>query len=224
MRARAAIAFRCAVASSSDWPPERNAIPGTAAGTKPVEAVERRSATSSTPARSARVAGQHHVRLQEHALAGRRAGRAARRRRPGAPGWSPSSLGERVGAVHHELGLDDRDEAGLLADRRIARQGVGVRPHRIVAGKAGADRERRAPFAKRAPRPRYSSSRARRPSRPSVTVSPGAGERLVPLSALIPGRIPAPAGGPETAFRRARWRIVSSKRMTPLITSSSPAS
>src|SRR2546429_4441642 len=26
------IALRCAVASSSDWPPERNTIPGTAAG------------------------------------------------------------------------------------------------------------------------------------------------------------------------------------------------
>src|SRR5678816_3596950 len=44
------IAFRCAVASSSLWPPERNTTPGTAAGT-----VRRRlrtvaSATSWTPA------------------------------------------------------------------------------------------------------------------------------------------------------------------------------
>ena len=30
---RAFIAFRCTVASSSDWPPERKTIPGTAAGT-----------------------------------------------------------------------------------------------------------------------------------------------------------------------------------------------
>ena len=45
-RARAArrclfMASRCAVASSSDWPPERNAMPGTAAGTQALSTLHR---------------------------------------------------------------------------------------------------------------------------------------------------------------------------------------
>ena len=46
----AAIAFRCAVAASSDWPPERNTMPGCAAGTVRLSTRTVRSATSSTPA------------------------------------------------------------------------------------------------------------------------------------------------------------------------------
>ena len=45
-------------------------------------------------------------------------------------------------------------------------------------------------FAKRAPRPWYSSSRSRRPSRPSVTVSPSASASgFAPWSTLMPGMI-----------------------------------
>jgi hypothetical protein len=80
-------------------------------------------------------------------------------------------------------------------------------------------------FAKRAPSPRYSSSRRRRPSRPSVIVSPSACARgFAPLSTLMPGMTPFEAsssgnGVPSSAF----WRIVSSNRMTPLMYSSAPA-
>src|SRR5688572_5741029 len=45
-----AMAFRCAVADSSDWPPERNTTPGCAAGTVRFSTRTVRSATSSTPA------------------------------------------------------------------------------------------------------------------------------------------------------------------------------
>src|SRR5690348_10549057 len=45
------IASRCAVASSSDWPPDRNAMPGTVAGTVALSTCTVFSATSSTEAR-----------------------------------------------------------------------------------------------------------------------------------------------------------------------------
>src|SRR5687767_13334865 len=45
-----AMAFRCAVADSSDWPPERNTTPGCAAGTVRFSTRTVRSATSSTSA------------------------------------------------------------------------------------------------------------------------------------------------------------------------------
>src|SRR5260221_270665 len=42
------IAERCAVASTSDWPPDRKAMPGTAPGTQRLSTLIVRSATSST--------------------------------------------------------------------------------------------------------------------------------------------------------------------------------
>ena len=77
-------------------------------------------------------------------------------------------------------------------------------------------------LAKRAPRSRYSSSRSRRPSSPSVTVSPGApASGFAPVSTLIPGMIPRPARRSANLVPSADdWRSVSSKRMTPLTNSS----
>jgi hypothetical protein len=79
-------------------------------------------------------------------------------------------------------------------------------------------------LAKRAPSFRYSSRRWRRPSRPSVTTSPGQpASGWLPLSTLIPARIP------WSARQRANgtpalvdWRMVSSDRATPLIDPASP--
>src|SRR5262249_61508612 len=45
------MASRWAVASSSDWPPDRNAMPGTVAGTQALSTFTVFSATSSTDAR-----------------------------------------------------------------------------------------------------------------------------------------------------------------------------
>jgi hypothetical protein len=74
-------------------------------------------------------------------------------------------------------------------------------------------------LAKRAPMPAYSASRSRRPSRPSVTVScawPASG--FAPVSTLMPGMMPAPVSAetkdaPVLVF----WRMVSSKRIAPLM-------
>ena len=41
---------------------------------------------------------------------------------------------DRVRAVLEHLGLDDRDESGLLAQRCVAGQRVGVGPDAVVAG------------------------------------------------------------------------------------------
>ena len=67
-------------------------------------------------------------------------------------------------------------------------------------------------FVNLAPISRYSSRRSRRPSRPSVTVSPSApASGLAPLSTLMPGMTPASSstfvkGTPSLPD----WRIVSS--------------
>src|SRR5580765_6898150 len=49
-------------------------------------------------------------------------------------------------AVHQHLGLDDRDEAGLLRQRRVPRERVRVRPHAVLARDAVADRDHAAPL------------------------------------------------------------------------------
>jgi hypothetical protein len=80
-------------------------------------------------------------------------------------------------------------------------------------------------FANRAPSSRYSSSRARSPSRPSVIVSPSASARgFAPVSTLMPGMIPLLSssfgnGVPSSVD----WRIVSSYRITPEMYSSAPS-
>ena len=53
---------------------------------------------------------------------------------------------DRVVAVHQHLGLDDRHEPGLLAERRVARERVRVRPDAVLARDAVADRDHGAPL------------------------------------------------------------------------------
>ena len=74
-------------------------------------------------------------------------------------------------------------------------------------------------FAKRAPIERYSESRSLRPSRPSVTVSPGAPARgFAPLSTLMPGMTPFSLSSFTKGLPSAvLCRIVSSNRITPLM-------
>src|SRR5690349_1799139 len=80
-------------------------------------------------------------------------------------------------------------------------------------------------FAKRAPSCTYSSSRARRPSRPSVIVSSFASASgFAPLSTLIPGMTPFDSSSFGNGVPSAAdWRIVSSNRITPLMYSSTPS-
>jgi len=72
-------------------------------------------------------------------------------------------------------------------------------------------------LANLAPRRAYSFRRSRRPSRPSVTSSPGKpASGTVPLSTLMPGRMPffAMYSANGTPLRVA-WRRVSSYRIAP---------
>jgi hypothetical protein len=73
-------------------------------------------------------------------------------------------------------------------------------------------------LANLAPSSAYSASRPRRPSSPSVTVSPGRpASGLVPVSTLMPGSIPASARARgKVAPPDTRCRNVSSQRITPL--------
>ncbi len=79
-------------------------------------------------------------------------------------------------------------------------------------------------LANRAPSFRYSVNRSRKPSKPSVIFSPGKfAIALAPLSTLIPGMIPC-CSNASTKLRPSRvfCRIVSSKRITPLMKSPAP--
>ena len=118
----------CAVASSSPWPPDRNTMPGTAAGTS------RGSTRSSRPQPSRRrlpaanfLPGNHHVRLEQHALERTRCANSWSNTACNVRGRDCRSTLERVGAVHQDFGLDDRDDAFVLAQRRVARERVRVR-------------------------------------------------------------------------------------------------
>ena len=93
-------------------------------------------------------------------------------------------LVDRVVAVHEHFGLDDRHDAGLLAQRGVAGERVRVHVDAVV-GRATAALDAVSieyvarHLANLAPRSRYSARRSRSPSRPSVTVSPSeTGERL----------------------------------------------
>ena len=66
-----------------------------------------------------------------------------------------------VVAVHEHLGLDDRDEARLLAERGVAREGVGVGVDAVRGRDAGPMVMTARHLAKRAPRSRYSARRSR---------------------------------------------------------------
>ena len=64
------MAFKRAEASSADWPPDKNAIPGTAAGTVRKRHFTVASATSSTRCLLSEQVnpGKHHVGFQDHAF------------------------------------------------------------------------------------------------------------------------------------------------------------
>ena len=53
---------------------------------------------------------------------------------------------DRVVAVHQHLGLDDRHDARLLAERRVPREGVRVRVEACVGRDAVPDRDHGAPL------------------------------------------------------------------------------
>jgi len=96
-------------------------------------------------------------------------------------------------SVHEHLGLDNGNEAPFLAQRRVSGEGVGVASRQAGVGRPGPMVMTARHLANRAPRSRYSARRSRSPSSPSVMSSPEVPARgVVPLSTLMPGRIPCP--------------------------------
>jgi len=135
------IAFSRRVASSSDCPPERKTIPGTAAGTCRAEATDRLVYDLLVGRLLGRVvAGEHHVRFQQdpfgvHSLVAQLGeDRVQRVRR------DLEAPLDRVLAVHEHFRLHDRDEAGFLAERGIAGERVRICPDAVLARDVLADR------------------------------------------------------------------------------------
>ena len=141
------IALRCAVATVSFWPPDRKTMPGTAAGTQRRSTADGRLGDLGD-ARLRRVIGarQHHVGLQEAALEhdplGMEFAVDGIQRRLGGLGAALDA----VIAVHHYLGLDDRNQPGCLRQRRVARQRMGIGVDTTGARDAVADGDHGAPF------------------------------------------------------------------------------
>ena len=92
------------------------------------------------------VTREHHVRLQQHPFE-----LDALIAELGEDGMLHARsdvvrLVDRVRAVHQHLGLDDRDEPRFLRERRVAGEGVCVRPDRVLARPSLADRVDAAPL------------------------------------------------------------------------------
>ncbi len=148
-RRRRLIAFRFSVASTSDWPPERNTIPGTIAGT-----CRRKQSTVSSATcddgrlRRALLPGDHHVRLEQHPLERdalpvellehERAACAT------VTSWQRSIV---LSASISTSGSTIGTMPGLLRERRVAGERVRVDVDAGIRRDAVADRDHRAPLA-----------------------------------------------------------------------------
>ena len=132
---------------------------------------------------------------------------------------------ERVVAVHQHFGLDDRDDALVLAQRGVARERVRVHVEAETRRDVRADRDDRAPLREaRTELAVLDETRAqpvetvgdelvgRLRERRRALVDLDAGDDALRLEDL------RRAGGRRTAF----WRIVSSNRITPLTWSAAP--
>jgi hypothetical protein len=157
-------------------------------------------------------AGHHHVRLEDHALEDDTLAVELVEQRDERGLRDVEAAIDVVVAVHQHLGLDDRHDPRLLAERGVAGERVGIGVDAIGARDVLADVDDRAPLGEAGAELVIFGSRSRRPSRPSVIFSPGAAARsLAPVSTLMPGTAPASAisltsGVPSAAD----WRMVSS--------------
>ncbi len=220
------IAFKCAVASAALWPPERNTMPGTALGTARFRHLTVASATSSTPACRGQV-------LPERTMLG--LSREPSRTTRWACNWKNTLVS--VASV-----TASQTSSVWLPSIKTSGSTIGTRP---ASCERAANRASACAFASmqnrvgmpspivitarhlvnRAPNLAYSARRSRRPSNPSVIFSPGnPASGFAPVSTLIPGMIPAWVNVSEKRVPSAvAWRMVSSKRMTPLMNSPTPA-
>src|SRR6266566_3176572 len=132
---------------------------------------------------------------------------------------------DRVCTIHEHFRLNDWHKVRFLAQCRVTRQQFCICLDASACRNLVANADDRAPFGKARSNCRYSASRLRSPSRPSVIFSPGKfAIGFAPLSTLMPGMIPC-CFNASTKVRSSRvfCRIVSSNRITPLINSPTPA-
>ncbi len=143
------IAFKRAEASSADWPPDKNAIPGTAAGTTRRRHLTVASATSSTGS----CVGQANpgstmlgFRIMPSSVTRCVHSWSNTVRRTSVRDFAAPL--QRMLAVHEHFRFDDGDQSGFLAQRGIAGQRLRVRLDATPAGNAIAHGHHRAPFGK----------------------------------------------------------------------------
>ena len=97
--------------------------------------------------------GQHHVRLQDHPLQKHPLGTELEEdHAENLFRHLPAAL-QGVLAFHERFGFHDRNQTGLLAQRRVAGQGMRVGFHATWAGKAVCDGQHRAPLGETSPHP-----------------------------------------------------------------------
>ena len=128
---------------------------------------------------------------------------------------------DRVVAVHQHLGLDDRHDARFLAQRGVARERVRVHVDAVRRRDAVADVDvRRAPLGEA----RAELAVLGEPLAQAVeTLGDGLAlgdiaSGIAPVSTLMPGMIPCSSSSFTSGVPSAAvWRIVSSKRITPLM-------
>ncbi len=109
------MAFKWAVAASDVWPPERNATPGTAAGTARKQTTDGRvSYFIYTGVLGTCLAGDYHVGLEDHAFGEHALPIELIEYRVQHRLSCLSAPLQSMVAVHEDLGLDDGDQAGFL--------------------------------------------------------------------------------------------------------------
>src|SRR4051794_30174283 len=130
-----------------------------------------------------------------------------------------------VVAVHQHLGLHDRDQTGLLTQRGVSPQSMCVRPQAVARRDAVADGDHRPPLAEASAHLRILSEPvAQTVQALGDLLARRTGERLAPVSTLMPGITPrwASSTGNGTPSE-LDWRSVSSNRIAPLMCSSIPS-
>ena len=141
------ITSRCTVAGTSAWPPDRKTIPGIADGTLLRKQRSVRSATScSSACRAAPLPDSTMFVLSSvPSRATRCSASCAKSARSVSDRHVVAGL-DRVVAVHQHFGLDDRDDARFLRERRIARHRLRVGVDAEARRDAGPDVDHRTPL------------------------------------------------------------------------------
>ena len=146
------MAFKRAEASSLGWPPDKNAIPGTAAGTARRRHLTVASATSSTDSCFGQVnpgSTMLGFRIIPSSIT-RCAVKLVENRSQDFLRYLAAPV-ERMLAVHEHFRLDDGNQSGFLAQRGIASQRLRVGLDATPAGNAIATAITARHLAKRAP-------------------------------------------------------------------------